>query len=130
MTALQRDGARPRQGPTDGDVSGWPGPGSRRARSAEGLDSCPARPPPPPPRWRPGAGSPAPEGSRAAGPSATFEGGLAGALLDERVHPDAPVLGREKCGELLPLDLQTGVEVGLETTVDRVLGGAQRVRRT
>ena len=51
-------------------------------------------------------------------------------MLDERGHPDAAILGREQSGELLPLDLEAAVQRDLEASVDRVLGGAQSVRRT
>ena len=40
---------------------------------------------------------------------------LPGTVLDERVHPDGPVLGREQSGELLPLDPQARLQVDLES---------------
>src|SRR6478735_11051616 len=61
--------------------------------------------------------------------SATFEGGLARAVLDEGRHPRRPVLRGEQRGEALPLDLQAGLEVGPETAVDRLLRGSQCERR-
>ena len=43
--------------------------------------------------------------------------------------PSRPVLGGEQRRELLPLDLQPGLEVDRQARVDRLLGRPQRVRR-
>src|SRR3954451_18622763 len=62
--------------------------------------------------------------------SAAGELRLARAVLDERLHADGPVLGGEQRGELLRLDGETGVEVDGQALVDRLLRGAQRIRRS
>ena len=51
--------------------------------------------------------------------SATLEGGLARPLLDEGLHTGGAVSGGEQGRERGPLDLQPGVQVDLETAVDR-----------
>src|SRR6478609_8579589 len=58
------------------------------------------------------------------------EARLAGTVLDEAAHADLLVLGAEQRREMEPLDLEAGVEIEVETGVDRLLGGAQRLRGT
>jgi len=60
---------------------------------------------------------------------ASNEARLSRALLDEGTHADRAVLGGEQAGELLALDLQAGVEGGVETPVDRLLRRTQRLAR-
>src|SRR3954453_14010537 len=72
--------------------------------------------------WRCRGGS-APVGGRKERESAADERGLAGAVLDERLHADRPVLRREQPGEQRRLEPQRGVEVHLEALVDRLLRG-------
>src|SRR5262245_35528556 len=59
--------------------------------------------------------------------SGTLEDRFARTVLDEGLEANRFVLGREKGGEVLPLDLQARVEIGFQSTVDRLLGRAQRV---
>src|SRR5205814_436296 len=54
---------------------------------------------------------------------------LAGTVLDERLHADRPVLGREESRELLRLDRQAGLEVDRQALVDRLLRRPQRINR-
>src|ERR1700723_3396351 len=61
--------------------------------------------------------------------SATFEGGLARAVLKEAAHAVLLVLGGEQGGEVRPLDLQAGGQIDLKAPVDGLLGGPQRQRR-
>src|SRR5258705_1313779 len=68
---------------------------------------------------------------RGTGPaSAAREGGLARAVFQEAAHAGLLVLGAEQRGELHPLDLKPGGQVGAEPGVDGLLGGAQRERGT
>src|SRR5699024_10092639 len=57
--------------------------------------------------------------------SVASEDRLARPLLDETAHPDLLVLGGEQGGELCPLDLQSGVQVGLQPSVHGLLGRGQ-----
>src|SRR5580692_8775843 len=70
----------------------------------------------------PGPGPPAPS-------SPAGKASLSGAVLDEAAHAGPGVLGGEQPGELQPLDLQAGVQVGLQALVDGLLGRPQRHRR-
>src|SRR5262249_11162583 len=61
--------------------------------------------------------------------SAPGKGGLPWPILDETAHSRPLVLGREQRGEVQPLDLQAGVQVGLAPGVDRLLGRTECRRR-
>src|SRR5919202_6786169 len=77
------------------------------------------------------AGGQRPEKRRRNGRRSTAgEGCLAWALLEEGSHPRCAVLSGEERRELLTLDLQPRVEVGLQAVVNGLLGGAECKQRT
>lgn len=53
------------------------------------------------------------------------ERGLAGALFHEAAHPALAVLGGEQAREPVALDGEAGLDVRLQTRVDRLLRRAQ-----